>query len=107
MVPLEQNSVARIQGLVEKFSKPYKLVVDLFFATFRTVKKCLELLRNRHFVSCKVDAERFAASMEALVETNARQVWNEESDICDTDEVVDACMIVLQASDGFQARKWM
>lgn len=72
-----------------------------------TVKACLKLPRFCRFVGCKIDSKCLVASTEGLVETHARRILNEKSDISGTDVVADACRIAVQVLDGSGARKRM
>lgn len=78
-----------MQHLVEKFPNRGDLVVDLLSGTFATAKACLDLARQRRFVGCKTDSERFSANTEPVVETYARRVLIGKSDLLCTDEVLD------------------
>lgn len=93
-----------MRDLVEKFSKPCELVVDPFSGTFATA--CLELLRLRHFVGCKVDVGCPAASTKALDKTYARQILGKKSDNLCKEKLVNVYRIVLRASNCSRARKW-
>lgn len=63
-----------MENLVNHLSKPAELLVYQVFGMSATGKACLELLWIRRFTDCKVEADCFAASTEALDETYARQV---------------------------------
>lgn len=75
------------------------MVAALFFGAFPAAKACLELLRHHRSVSCEVDAGYFAASTEALVTMFVRQVLNQMSDISDSNEMLDACGIMVLVLD--------
>lgn len=96
-----------MQEIVDEFSKPGRLVVNLVSGTFATANACLKLSWHRCFVGCKVGAECFAASTAVLAETYARQVLTEKSDASGTDEVVHACKIVVRELDAFWTRQRM
>ena len=51
----EQNPVALLKELINRFSKPGDLVEDFFAGTFSTAHACLELPSSRSFVACKQD----------------------------------------------------
>lgn len=87
-----------MQDVVDGVSKPGALVFDPFCATFPTAKVCLELLRHLRLVGCKLDAESFVESMEALSETYTRQVLSGKSKILCTDDVVDVCKIAVRGT---------
>lgn len=72
-----------------------ELVVVTSSGTFPTAKACLKHRRYRHFVACRVAAHCFAANTEGLFETYAGQISNEKSDVSGTDEVTNACKIVV------------
>lgn len=55
----------------------------------------------------KVDAQYFAASTKALLGTYRKQVWSEKPEALGTDEVADACKIVVQSLDRLRASKRM
>lgn len=74
-----------MEDLVNNYSKPGKLVVDLFSGTFATAIVCLKLPRHRCFVGCELDSDSFAASTEGLIETFARGVLSKKSAISGTD----------------------
>lgn len=48
-----------MQDLVDKFSNPGELLVDLFPGTFAAAKVCLEALRHCRFVGCESYSECF------------------------------------------------
>lgn len=58
-----------MEVLVNYFSNPVELEVDLFFGSFANVNVCVELPWHRGFSGCEVDANCLAASMEARVDT--------------------------------------
>lgn len=57
-----------------KLSRISELVVDLFSCTFPNAKACLDVPWHRRITGYKLDAEHLAPSMDALVETCARQI---------------------------------
>lgn len=67
LVHLEQKSLSWMKDLVETFSPPGEVVVDLFSGTFPTAKARLELPRHRRFLGCEVKPNCFEASIEGLV----------------------------------------
>lgn len=82
-------------------------MVDLFPVLLVTTNASLKPPRYCCFMGCKVHAERFAGRTEELIETYARWVSNEKSDISSSDHVVDACKIVFRALNGLRSKKWM
>lgn len=79
-----------MDDLVNKFSTPGEMAVDLFPSTFAMEKACLELPRRCHLVGCEGDADCFAESTETLFGTYVRQILNEKSDNIGATGVVDA-----------------
>lgn len=84
-----------MQEVVDKFSRPSELVVDLFFPILATEKRCSKLLQHHSFLRCKVDIEFFATRAKALAETYAKLALKKKSDIFSTDEVVHASKITI------------
>lgn len=82
MVRSEQNRIGSIQNLVKNLSNPVELIFDLFCGTLATAKAGLEHPQLRSWFGCKVLAECFAASTEALIETYGRQALSEKSAFC-------------------------
>lgn len=105
MVRPKNKSVVRRQAIVESFSKPVELVVDPLSCTFAAEKAYLEAPLHPRFKGCKGDSKCFAVRIEASVETCARQVLKQKSNILSTDNVVGAVMIGLQTLDGLQRRR--
>lgn len=68
----EQKSVFQKVDHVGKFSNPGEFVADLLSGTFATAKACLNISPHRRCVGLEAKADWFAASTEALMETNAR-----------------------------------
>lgn len=95
MVLPGRKSVSWMENHANKFSKPSELVVDLFSATSVIVQTCLTLSLHLRCAVCKAEAEFFAASTKALVETYTSKVFNGELEISGGYEVVDACQIVI------------
>lgn len=77
----EQKSIATMEMIVSRFSKPNSLVVDLFAGTLDTAKACLSLFSHRRVVVCENDPDVLNASFPSLVAIFARQVLNPESDL--------------------------
>lgn len=107
MVRPERKAVGWKQGLVDKYSNPGKLVLDLFCSTLVTVKEQLDFPRHLLFVGCEVNANCIAASTEELVETCSRQYLNKKSDISVTGNMLDEVNTVVRALDGLRDEKWM
>lgn len=99
LVHSEQNSVSRMEDLVNKFSKSSEPVVDLFSGMFAFSMSCWGFLRYSPVVGCDVDSDCFIAVTKALFETSARYVLNERSEILGIDEVVNACEVLVRALD--------
>lgn len=64
-----QQSVGWTECLVAKLPRDDELLFDLSFDTFATTMACFELPRCLRFLGCNIDAEIFAGSTDALVET--------------------------------------
>lgn len=107
MVDPEQKSVGLMENLVIGSWKSDKLVVDLLFGTFASVRACLELPRYHRFVGCDVDADCTEASKEVLIYTYGRLLLDKKWNTSSTAAVVDACKMVDRALDVLLARKGM
>lgn len=88
-----------MQYVVDRFSIPGQLVFDLVSGAFQTTTACSKLSWRRHFVSYEVDSVCVAENTKAIVVTYARQIMNKKSDMFVSDEVVEACKIVVHAPD--------
>lgn len=81
--------------LASRLFKPDNYIVALLSDTPAIAKAYLEFQKQCLFVASEVDADCFATSTEVLVETYARLVLNERSDISGSDEVVDVYNVMV------------
>lgn len=96
-----------MQDLVERFSKPGELIVDLFSGTFAIAETCLKVRRPHRCVSCKDNDDHFAAITEVLFETYAIKVLEEKLQISGIPEMVCAYNTVSPALAGLLTRTCM
>lgn len=74
---------------------------------FTSAKAWLKFPRHSCFLSCEVDADYLAASTETLVETYAGQILNDKSTVSSSNEVVEACKMLIRALEWLRVRKKM
>lgn len=87
----EQKFVEMMTDLLVKFRSPGDLVVDTCGRTFATAKACMLLREHRWFVSCDKDSKCSIQSIGSVVQVNARQLLNPQSDIEGSEKINKKC----------------
>ena len=95
----EQKAITWIMDLVQKFSKPGDIVVDLFSGTYSTFHACLLCDEPRRFYGCDLDESTLDLCEERILESYARQLLNVKSKLTPSSEQLkqDAQEIVRDA----------
>ena len=94
----EQKSLAFMKELIEKFSQPEELVVDLCSGTFSPALGCLLLSKYRKFIGCERDAECFSHARRHVFNRLAFEIQNGTPSFPITPELRDASREVLQCT---------
>ena len=87
-----------MKELVEKFSQPEELVVDLCSGTFSTALGCLLLSKYRKFIGCERDAECFSHARRHVFNRLAFEIQNGTPSFPITPELRDASREVLRCT---------
>lgn len=107
-VLLKRKSIIWVYELVSKFWKPRKLIVDPCAEMFATANDCMMLPNNCSFIGCTIDKVRFQTSMSSVVETLARQVLNDKSNITGSENIEAAALLYGDAMAMFATRRdWL
>jgi len=69
----EQKNVVLMWELVEQYSNPGDIVVDMFAGTFSTARDCLSVDKARKFVGCDADANCVNTSRPGVLATYAKE----------------------------------
>ena len=77
----EQKSVSLLKYLINKFTKPGDLVVDVCAGTFSTMRACMEMNKHRRFVGCDKDETCSRLVQDEMICLFSKQVHNQLSDI--------------------------
>jgi len=75
----EQKNVAIMRELVEQYSNPGDIVVDMFAGTFAMAKACLSVGKARKFAGCDADANCVNTSRPSVLATYAKEALKGES----------------------------
>lgn len=75
-----------MMGLVSKFCKARKMVLDTCTNTYATAKVFLHLPKHRRLVDCEKDSAGFPDALTLLVEVYAKVVLSLGSDIAENQE---------------------
>ena len=77
----EQKPVSLLKYLINKFTKPGDLVVDVCAGIFSTMRACMEMEKHRRFVGCDKDAMCARIVQDEMIRFFSEQVHNQFSDI--------------------------
>lgn len=92
----EQKFLEWMICLVSKFCKAVELVLDTCASTFSTVKTCFHIIEHHRFDGCVKDSLYYLDAFPSVLELYAKQVSSVESEITESDEVVDASKLFEQ-----------
>lgn len=75
-------------------------------STVATAKACLMTMQHCSFVWYEIHRNYLEEPVQGLEEMYARKVLNLEPDFSGSEEVADACRLVVSAIDGVRQRRW-
>lgn len=104
-VRAEQKKVACMEGFINSFLKPGNLVLDPCLEMLPTAKACMPLPNHLDFIGCEIGKFCIRASMPSAVETSARKLLNDDSDITASEDIGAASMVYGDAIERI-VTKW-
>lgn len=80
-------------------------MVDFRVGKYATAKGCMELLKHRRFIGCKIDTERFHSYWLAAVKVFARNMLRGKHDINGSENSKSFMAVFVKVTDEITARK--
>lgn len=75
----EEKNKAQVEYIVQKPTRPGKLVVDACGGTYAVFKACMLLINNRRFIGCEVRSDSVTEAMPQLTLLYPRQILSKKS----------------------------